>query len=231
MRILTSRIPTSRILTSSTLISKALISRAPICCTALGLALVAGTAVANAQTVMTRQMTEQPVETVITQQPRDIVVAQQPLAAVPVPAATVATQPVQTVRTVETIRTVRRPAHVVRRVDHHHVVTTRTIVRERVVPVPTVVAPAAAAAYPAPDYGYDVVQAPVPTAPRPLYDAVVPPAPIPPPATALPVADQTIVTPAIPGVTTYPSYRYIYEPDRILVVDPTTGVAVQAIPR
>jgi hypothetical protein len=214
------------------LVSKALISRAPICCTALGLALAAGTAVANAQTVMAREITEQPVETVITQQPGDIVVAQQPLAAVPVPAATVATQPVQTVRTVETIRTVRRPAHVVRRIDHHRVVTTRTIVRERVVPVPTVVAPAAAAAYPAPDYGYDVVQAPVTTARRPLYDAVVPPAPIPaPPAAALPVADQTVVTPAIPGVTTYPSYRYIYEPDRILVVDPTTGVAVQAIPR
>jgi hypothetical protein len=28
-----------------------------------------------------------------------------------------------------------------------------------------------------------------------------------------------------------PTYRYVYEPDRILVVDPSTNVAVQAIPR
>jgi hypothetical protein len=26
-------------------------------------------------------------------------------------------------------------------------------------------------------------------------------------------------------------YRYVYEPDRILVIDPSTGIAVQAIPR
>jgi len=26
-------------------------------------------------------------------------------------------------------------------------------------------------------------------------------------------------------------YRYVYEPDRILVIDPTTNIAVQAIPR
>ena len=26
-------------------------------------------------------------------------------------------------------------------------------------------------------------------------------------------------------------YRYVYEPDRILVIDPSTGVAVQSIPR
>jgi hypothetical protein len=28
-----------------------------------------------------------------------------------------------------------------------------------------------------------------------------------------------------------PAYRYIYEPNRILVIDPYTGIAVQAIPR
>jgi hypothetical protein len=28
-----------------------------------------------------------------------------------------------------------------------------------------------------------------------------------------------------------PTCRYVYEPDRILVVDPFTNVAVQAIPR
>jgi hypothetical protein len=26
-------------------------------------------------------------------------------------------------------------------------------------------------------------------------------------------------------------YRYVYEPDRILVIDPVTNIAVQAIPR
>jgi len=26
-------------------------------------------------------------------------------------------------------------------------------------------------------------------------------------------------------------YRYVYEPDRILVIDPATNIAVQAIPR
>jgi hypothetical protein len=26
-------------------------------------------------------------------------------------------------------------------------------------------------------------------------------------------------------------YRYVYEPDRILVIDPNSGVAVQSIPR
>jgi hypothetical protein len=31
--------------------------------------------------------------------------------------------------------------------------------------------------------------------------------------------------------TAVPAYRYVYEPDRILVVDPYTNIAVQAIPR
>ena len=31
--------------------------------------------------------------------------------------------------------------------------------------------------------------------------------------------------------TAIPTYRYVYEPDRILVIDPTTGIAVQALPR
>jgi hypothetical protein len=31
--------------------------------------------------------------------------------------------------------------------------------------------------------------------------------------------------------TTTPFYRYVYEPNRILVIDPNTGVAVQALPR
>jgi hypothetical protein len=33
-----------------------------------------------------------------------------------------------------------------------------------------------------------------------------------------------------PGVP-MPAYEYVYQPDRILVVDPMTGIAMQALPR
>jgi len=39
------------------------------------------------------------------------------------------------------------------------------------------------------------------------------------PVVAAPVATQPVI------------YRYVYEPDRILVIDPVTNIAVQAIPR
>jgi|SRR5579862_6769315 len=48
----------------------------------------------------------------------------------------------------------------------------------------------------------------------PLYDVVSP----------------ASAAPAVAG-TAVPFYRYVYEPDRILVIDPSTGIAVQAIPR
>jgi hypothetical protein len=47
---------------------------------------------------------------------------------------------------------------------------------------------------------------------QPLYDVVTPAA-----AVGMPVVA--------------PAYRYIYEPDRILVIDPYTNTAIQAIPR
>jgi hypothetical protein len=60
-----------------------------------------------------------------------------------------------------------------------------------------------------------MVAAPTVAATRgPLYDAVVP----------------GPVAPAVAGAPV-PFYRYVYEPDRILVIDPSTGIAVQAIPR
>jgi hypothetical protein len=58
------------------------------------------------------------------------------------------------------------------------------------------------------------VAPPVAANPGPLYDVVAPDA----------------VTPAVAGAPV-PFYRYVYEPDRILVIDPSTGIAVQAIPR
>ncbi len=188
-----------------TALSKIAISRTAISCSAFGLALVATTFGANAQTMLA-------------------------------PTATVVTEPLQQViQTTEIVTTVRPSTRrVARHTVPHPVVTTtrRTVVRERIIPSQTIVAPAAAAAYPAPDYGYyDLARAPAPPAySRPLYDTVVPPAAAPAPVAAtIPAADQSIVAPR--GLNAYPFYRYVYEPDRILVIDPATGVAVQAIPR
>ncbi len=126
-------------------------------------------------------------------------------------------QPVQTVQTTETIRTVRPALRTVRR----QIVTTRTITR-RVVPAPTVVA-RTVTTVPQPLYD-EVAPAPIAAAPQPLYDEVLPPPAVPAPAVGTtPVAQDSYTEPFI--------YRYVYEPDRILVVDPNTGIAVQAIPR
>jgi hypothetical protein len=177
------------------------------------LALVIGASAAQAQTVITGPVVGQPVGTVVA-----------------APAATVA-QPAETIQTIETIRTVRAaPLRPVRR----QVVTTRTITRRVIPAAPAVVAGTVAAA---PQPLYDTaVPAAVPArvgiyaAPAyddadyadygaPLYDvapaATVAPAPI----VAAPVATAPVI------------YRYVYEPDRILVIDPTTNIAVQAIPR
>jgi hypothetical protein len=123
------------------------------------------------------------------------------------PVETVITQqPVQTVQTTETVRTVRPGA--------------RPIVRKRVVTTTrqTVVSQRAVTPQPL----YDVVPpAPVVTRPYapPLYDVVAP------------APTDTYVNAMPPAGAAIPVYRYVYEPDRILVVDPTTNLAIQAIPR
>jgi hypothetical protein len=124
------------------------------------------------------------------------------------PVETVITQqPVQTIQTTETVRTVRPGA--------------RPIVRKRVITTTrqTVVSQRAVAVQPL----YDVVP-PAPLATRtyapPLYDTVAP----------VPTVDDTYVNALSPGAA-IPVYRYVYEPDRILVVDPVTNIAIQAIPR
>jgi hypothetical protein len=44
--------------------------------------------------------------------------------------------------------------------------------------------------------------------------------------------DETVINAAPPPVgAAIPVYRYVYEPDRILVVDPVTNIAIQSIPR
>ncbi len=125
------------------------------------------------------------------------------------PIETVITQqPVQTIRTTETVRTVRPGA--------------RPIVRKRVVTTTrqTVISQRAVAPQPLYDF---VPPAPVVArtyAPQ-LYDVVAP----------APTVDDTYVNAVPPAGAAIPIYRYVYEPDRILVVDPVTNIAIQAIPR
>jgi hypothetical protein len=180
------------------------IMRTSISYAALAVVLAAGTTAANAQTVISRQISEQPVETVVTEQP---------------------------VTTVHTTR-----VGTARVVQHRRVVTTRrTTITQRVLPPRPAALPvlgSTVAAAPAPRYdvvpGTTVVTAPpvmvgrpgwapapVATTPPPLYDEV----------------DTADVAPPPPAATTFPGYRYVYEPDRILVIDPNTNIAIQALPR
>jgi hypothetical protein len=132
---------------------------------------------------------------------------------------------VETIQTTETTRTVQpAPSRHARR----QVVTTRTITRE-VVPTQTVVSRTVPAA-PQPLYD-EVTPAPVAASSDdfgpPLYDEAVAPAVVTAPArVAAPVVEDGAVVASQPFV-----YRYVYEPDRILVIDPTTNIAVQSIPR
>jgi hypothetical protein len=129
-------------------------------------------------------------------------------------AQTVITAPAPTIQTTtETVRTVRPVPHRARR----EVVTTRTVTRQVVPPASVIAGPVAAQPL------YDEV-APAPLAADadyqpPLYDAAVLPAAGPAPW----VGPPAVTSPYI--------YRYVYEPDRILVIDPTTNITVQALPR
>jgi hypothetical protein len=180
---------------------------------AFGVAVLTGSSVASAQTV----------ETIVTPAPGPAVIAQAPVAVppsgvlLPPPAPPVAAAPMETVETVKTVRTT---TPVVR----HHVTRARTagrVTTVRTTTVQQIAAPPATAVYDEPLQG------------PPLYDVV---APVPPPL----VATQPIVPAAAPVVggaapivagTAVPLYRYVYEPDRILVIDPATNIAIQAIPR
>jgi hypothetical protein len=184
---------------------------------ALGLALAVGPPAAGAGTVIAPGFGK-PVGAVI--------VPQQP----PIPTATV----VQWAATMQTTETVRSAGHVP---AHRQVVTTRTITR-RVVPTPAAIA-GTAPAVPQPLYDAAV---PV-VVPRPLYDVAVP-ATVPQPLydAAMPASADDYYSgapydgaPAVMVAAPVPAepmtYRYVYEPDRILVIDPMTNIAVQAILR
>ena len=178
------------------------------------LALVIGASAAQAQTVITGPLWGQPVGTVV---------APAIVAPAPVVTAPAVVPPAETIQTIQTIRTVRAAPPPVRR----QIVTTRTITRRAIPTAPAVVAGSVAAA-PAPFYDTAVPAAmPAPaydyadTADygAPLYDTAPAVAVAPAPVLAAPVATAPVI------------YRYVYEPDRILVIDPTTNIAVQAIPR
>jgi hypothetical protein len=193
---------------------------------ALGLALIFGASAAHAQTMITTQ----PAPAVVTT-PETMVL------------------PPETTRTTRSVRTVRTFVPVRRQIVTTRTVTSRILPPEPVVGAEAVAsapdplynaAPAAAPAadfYPAPtyDYGYRApvydyaYRAPAYDYGRPLYD--VAPAPIAPAATVAPPA-PVVAAPVVAPVATQPViYRYVYEWDRILVIDPVTGIAVQAIPR
>jgi hypothetical protein len=142
------------------------------------------------------------------------------------PVETVITQPVQTIQTTETVRTV-RPAT---RLERKRVVTTtrRTVVTQRTMAAPPLydVVPPAPAPMVTRTYAPPLYDAAAPVVTRtyapPLYDVAAP----------APVVDDTVVAPLPPAmIAPIPVYRYVYEPDRILVVDPVTNIAIQSIPR
>ena len=127
-------------------------------------------------------------------------------------------QPVETVITQQPVQTVQTTTEITRTVRPG----TRPIVRKRVVTTTrqTVVSQRAVAPQPL----YDVVPpAPMVTSTYtpPLYDTVAP----------APTVDDTYVNALPPAGAAVPVYRYVYEPDRILVIDPATNIAIQAIPR
>ncbi len=174
-------------------------------------------------------------------------------AAGPVIAPPAVVRPAETVRTTRTVHTLQRLVPV-----RERIITTRTVTR-RVVPAGPTVAAGPVAAPAAPLYDTAVpVAAPAPlydtgvpvAAPAPLYDPAVPvaapsygyrdySAPLYDVAPAAAVAPAPAIAPApafapvvaAPVASAPVIYRYVYEPGRILVIDPTTNIAVQAIPR
>lgn len=186
-------------------------------CTALGLTLAAALP-AHAQTIYDAAQT---------------VVAPEPVMVAPAAAAVVAPPPLRTVRTVTTTTTTRALRR--RPVVHRRV----AVVRHSYVARPVVHATTTSTTTVA------TTSAPTPYVRGPIYDAALPPPPPPPtvePYDTVPLYDAAVtpgpaVIPAVSGPVAVPvdgvvpAYRYVYQDDRILVIDPNTGIAVQAIPR
>jgi hypothetical protein len=64
--------------------------------------------------------------------------------------------------------------------------------------------------------------------PAPAVTTIAPPVAV---APAPRFYDVVTPAPAVAPAAVVPAYRYVYEPDRILVIDPYTNIAVQSIPR
>jgi hypothetical protein len=166
-----------------------------------------------------------------------VVIAPAPVVTAPAPLAVVPTRTVTTVTTTRTLRPARRRRVTVRRAYVSHRYVSHPYISHRVVSTTTTVAaPIAAAAYPEPLYDYDYgsdyadYAAPAPVAPapyysEPLYDTVVTT-----PTLAPAIVPAAAAVPIGPGMAV-PFYHYVYQDDRILVIDPNTGIAVQALPR
>jgi hypothetical protein len=198
--------------------------RKRVVCLVLGVGLLAGTSIAHGRTPKPTLVAQAP----ITVPPSGVLVTQPP-APVAVPpsgvlvtqpspdAHTVATAPVkitQRVRTAETTAaaTIR---HVIHRRAGARGVITRATVRKSIVAAPAVATTAAAA--------------PINIVPR-YYNFVTPAASLGLRAEPMTRRAAPLVGTAAPAVA-MPTYRYVYEPDRILVIEPSSDIAVQAIPR
>jgi hypothetical protein len=64
-----------------------------------------------------------------------------------------------------------------------------------------------------------------------LYDVATPAAVAPAVQPAVPAAPVLGAATAVRGPVAMPTYRYVYHPDRILVIDPYSNITVQTIPR
>jgi hypothetical protein len=204
------------------------VARIAIPCTALALTLAAAVPAAHAQTMYDAAQT---------------VIAPQPVVVAPAATAVFAPPALRTVRTVTTTTTTRHVRHpwVRRRVAviRHSAVTRHAYIANRVVPAMTTTTTTIATTAPVAS----------PYVRGPLYDAVPPPPPTVEPYDTVPLYDAAVEQPAyddavempapaiataplaVPVGSAVPAYRYVYQDDRILVIDPNTGIAVQAIPR
>jgi hypothetical protein len=193
------------------------VARIAIPCTALGLTLAAAVPAAHAQTMYDAAQT---------------MIAPPPVVVAPAVVAPPALRTVRTVTTTTTTRHVRHPwvRHRVA-VIRHTAVTRHAYIAHRVVPATTTTTTTIAT----------TARVASPYVRGPLYDTAVPP---PPPtvepydtvplydaAEEQPAYDAAVEAPAVPVGSAVPAYRYVYQDDRILVIDPNTGIAIQAIPR
>lgn len=201
--------------------------RNTVLCLVLGVGLLAGTSIAHAQSPMPNRVAQAPVTVppsgaLVTEPPAPVVV---PPSGVLVPPANSEGHALGAARVKKTqrLRTVQTAAPTAVRV-HHRIatrgVTTRTLARhESILAVRGVERTATAEPiYLVPRY-YNFVE---PSAARALRAR---------PGTAQGTASVVGTATPVSATAPMPTYRYVYEPDRILVIDPSSNIAVQAIPR